>query len=57
MKPEDYGGRELLEDFLYCLEQLGVKDIKENFRGDHACRVRPDQGRSQEARRGQPRDR
>jgi tetratricopeptide (TPR) repeat protein len=37
VKPEDYGRRELLEDFLYCLEQLGVKDIKENFRGDHAA--------------------
>ena len=37
VKPEDYGSRELLEDFLYCLEQLGVKDLKENFRGDHAA--------------------
>ena len=37
VKPEDYAGREPLEDFLYCLEQLGVKTIKENFRGDHAA--------------------
>jgi tetratricopeptide (TPR) repeat protein len=37
VKPEEYGRRALLEDFLYCLEQLGVKDLKENFRGDHAA--------------------
>jgi tetratricopeptide (TPR) repeat protein len=37
VKPEEYGRRELLEDFLYCLEPLGAKTIKENFRGDHAA--------------------
>jgi tetratricopeptide (TPR) repeat protein len=36
VKPEEYDRRELAEDFLFCLEQLGVKDLKENFRGDHA---------------------
>ncbi len=36
-RPADQAGRELLEDFLYSLERLGVKDIKENFKGDHAA--------------------
>ena len=52
VKPEDYGGRELLEDFLYCLEQLGVKDLKENFRGDHAAafaRIKADRKKRVEA--------
>jgi tetratricopeptide (TPR) repeat protein len=52
VKPEEYGGRELLEDFLYCLEQLGVKDIKENFRGDHAAafaRIKADRKKRVEA--------
>jgi hypothetical protein len=34
-KPEDVGERDLVEDFLYGLERLGVKDIKANFQGDH----------------------
>lgn len=33
--PKFYGQRNLVEHFLYCLERLGVKDLKENFRGDH----------------------
>lgn len=33
--PDDYEHRPLLEYFLYCLEQLGVRDIKDAFRGDH----------------------
>jgi tetratricopeptide (TPR) repeat protein len=37
IKPADYGDRELVEYFLYCLERLGVKGLKENFRGDHAA--------------------
>ena len=52
VKPEDYGDRELLEDFLYCLEQLGVKDLKENFRGDHAAafaRIKADRKKRVEA--------
>ena len=27
----------MIEYFLYCLEQLGIKDLKENFKGDHAA--------------------
>jgi len=38
VKPDDYGNRELIEYFLYCLEQLGVKDLKNNFRGEHAAK-------------------
>ncbi len=37
IKPDDYDHRNLLEYFLYCLDELGVKDIKDNFRGDHAA--------------------
>jgi hypothetical protein len=29
------GGRDVLEEFLYSLERLGIKDIKANFEGDH----------------------
>jgi hypothetical protein len=35
LRPEDVGERDLVEDLLYCLERLGVKDIKANFQGDH----------------------
>ena len=28
---------ERIEYFLYCLEQLGVKNLKKNFKGDHAA--------------------
>jgi tetratricopeptide (TPR) repeat protein len=35
--PKEYGGRELLEYFLYCLEELGVKDLKASFKGDHVA--------------------
>ncbi len=52
VKPEDYGSRELLEDFLYCLEQLGVKNLKENFRGDHPAafaRIKADRKKRVEA--------
>ncbi len=35
--PEARAGRDLLEDFLFGLDRLGVKDIKDNFRGDHAA--------------------
>jgi hypothetical protein len=55
VKPEDYGGRELIEDFLYCLEPLGVKDIKENFRGDHPAafaRIKADRKKRVEASPG-----
>lgn len=37
IKPKDYDNRPLLESFLYALERLGVKDLKVNFRGDHAA--------------------
>jgi hypothetical protein len=33
--PKQYDDRPLLESFLYCLERLGVKEIKSNFQGDH----------------------
>jgi hypothetical protein len=32
-----HSDRALVEYFLYCLEELGVKDLKENFKGDHAA--------------------
>jgi hypothetical protein len=35
--PEQYGNRDLTEDTLYCLEQLGIKDLKSKFPGDHAA--------------------
>jgi len=38
LEPEDYENRNVLEYFLYCLEKLGVEDIKENFKGDHEAR-------------------
>jgi tetratricopeptide (TPR) repeat protein len=31
------GGRDVLEEFLYSLDRLGIKDIKDNFVGDHAA--------------------
>jgi hypothetical protein len=34
-KRDEYAINDLAESFLYCLEQLGVKNIKENFKGDH----------------------
>jgi hypothetical protein len=37
VKPAEYGDRKLIEDFLYCLEQLGIKDLKQGFPGDHAA--------------------
>ncbi len=36
LEPEAYGNRNLLEYVLYSLERLDIKDIKKNFRGDHA---------------------
>jgi tetratricopeptide (TPR) repeat protein len=36
-KRDENGVSDLVESFLYCLEQLGVKDLKENFNGDHAA--------------------
>ena len=37
VEPKSYKNRNLIEDVLYCLEQLGVKEIKQNFKGDHAA--------------------
>jgi hypothetical protein len=37
LEPEAYQNRNLIEDVLYCLEQLGVKDLKCKFPGDHAA--------------------
>jgi len=37
INPKAYGDRAILEYFLYCLEQLGTKTIKEHFKGDHAA--------------------
>jgi hypothetical protein len=37
VKPENYGNRNLIEDVLYCFEQLGATQWKENFKGDHAA--------------------
>ena len=31
---EEYEGRDLLSYFLYCLDKIGDKDIKKNFKGD-----------------------
>ncbi len=35
VKPADYQDRDLIEDVLYCLEQLGCGGLKANFKGDH----------------------
>lgn len=35
VNPAAYKDRALIEDVLYCLEKLGAKNIKENFKGDH----------------------
>lgn len=37
LEPEAYGKRNLIEDVLYCLEQLGNGDVKTKFPGDHAA--------------------
>lgn len=37
VKSEAYRDRPLLEHFLYALERLGVKDLKNDFKGDHAA--------------------
>ncbi len=37
VKPKEYDNRELVEHVLYCLEQLGAREIKQNFKGDHAA--------------------
>ncbi len=34
IRPSAYGNRKLIEDVLYCLEQLGVNDLKTGFPGD-----------------------
>ena len=34
-KRDQKGISDLIESFLFCLEQLGVKNIKKNFNGDH----------------------
>ena len=34
-RPDAAEASDLIEHFLYCLEALGVKDIKDNFQGDH----------------------
>lgn len=34
---DEQGVSYLVESFLYCLEQLGVNDLKENFKADHAA--------------------
>jgi tetratricopeptide (TPR) repeat protein len=38
--PAEYANRDLSEDMLYCLEQLGVKDVKAKFPGDHAAQFK-----------------
>jgi tetratricopeptide (TPR) repeat protein len=35
--PEAYQNRKLVEDVLYCLEQLGVKDVQKGFPGNHVA--------------------
>jgi len=37
LDPESFGNRNLIEDVLYCLEQLGNKDMKTKYRGDHTA--------------------
>jgi tetratricopeptide (TPR) repeat protein len=37
VKPADYGNRDLIEATLYCFERLGAKELKKNFKGDHAA--------------------
>jgi tetratricopeptide (TPR) repeat protein len=50
-KPQSYGNRNLVENFLYCLERLDIKDVKKKFRGDHALEFkRIDDERAQRKR-------
>ncbi|MCK5706556.1 MAG: hypothetical protein KAI43_02795 [Candidatus Aureabacteria bacterium] len=35
LEPRFYENRDMLSYFLYCLEKLGVTEMKENYRGDH----------------------
>lgn len=37
VNPAAYENRDLIEDVLYCFEKLGAKEIKQNFKGDHAA--------------------
>ncbi len=53
--PADYGERKVVEDMLYCLEKLGVKDLKEGFRGDHKAEfARIDAERTKRKRESSP---
>ncbi len=37
VQQKEFQPGDLLERFLFCLEELGVKDLKKNFNGDHAA--------------------
>ena len=37
LKPEVYNNRDMLAHFLFCLENLGVGSIKDNFKGEHTA--------------------
>ncbi|MHB1556378.1 MAG: tetratricopeptide repeat protein [Isosphaeraceae bacterium] len=37
VKEEQFNPRDLIDRFLFCLDELGVKTIQENFKGDHAA--------------------
>ena len=37
VEPARYQNRDLIESTLYCFEPLGAKDLKTNFKGDHAA--------------------
>jgi hypothetical protein len=37
VEPAEYRNRDLIEASLYCFERLGAKELKKNFKGDHAA--------------------
>jgi tetratricopeptide (TPR) repeat protein len=53
-KPEAYGKRHLIEDMLYGLEQLGIKDLKSRFPGDHAREFKRIDGERAKRKRESP---
>ena len=54
LKPEAYGKRNLIEDVLYCLEQLGIKDLKSRFPGNHALEFKRIDGERAKRKRESP---
>ena len=54
LEPEAYGKRTLIEDVLYCLEQLDIKDLKSSFPGDHALEFKRIDGERAKRKQASP---